>query len=107
MDVPSFCADVQPLTLEGQVAESYSVKRKENRHEQKRKKVARMTEEEEVEGWTKQGEVHTDSGETDASLKNHSTSHYNETNYAKLFEDYLPRHQVEAVEMRVAKQRDL
>ena len=69
-------------------------------------KVARMTEEEEEEGWTKQGKVHTYSGETDASLKNHLTSHYNETNYAKLFEDYLPRHQVEAVEMRVAKQRD-
>ena len=33
MDVPSFCADVQPFTLEGQVAERYSVKRKEKRHE--------------------------------------------------------------------------
>lgn len=31
VDVPPFCADVQPLTLEGQVAESYSVERERNK----------------------------------------------------------------------------
>ncbi len=28
MNVPPFCSDVQPFALEGQVAESYSVKRR-------------------------------------------------------------------------------
>lgn len=41
MDVPSFCADVQPFALEGQVAESYSVKRKERRGSKSEKKQLR------------------------------------------------------------------
>lgn len=31
MNVPPFCADVQPLTLEGQVAEGYSVEGEKRR----------------------------------------------------------------------------
>lgn len=66
MDVPSFCADVQPFTLEGQVAESYSVKRR--RHELK--VLQRMTEERKRKGGPGgTREKDTDGRETEASCK--------------------------------------
>lgn len=42
MDVPSFCADVQPFTLEGQVAESYSVDRRRGVLETEEREVKKM-----------------------------------------------------------------
>lgn len=42
VDVPSFCADVQPFTLEGQVAESYSVDRRRGVLETEEREVKKM-----------------------------------------------------------------
>lgn len=63
VDVPSFCADVQPFTLEGQVAESYSVKRR--RGPQVKRVVSKGAREEEEKGWMK----YTDSWGTETSWK--------------------------------------
>lgn len=87
MDVPSFCADVQPFTLEGQVAESYSVERRRGEEETGVRKRAvrekareRQDEERGRESVDKLGD-----GvggyryrQRQKLLENHSTSHYNE-----------------------------